>query len=363
MTKTILLGDVIELIGGGTPKTSNENFWNGDIPWLSVVDFNGDARWVNNAEKTITQLGLDNSSTKLLKAGDIIISARGTVGELAQLKRPMAFNQSCYGVRAKESLVQDYLYYLLKYSIADLRRQAHGGVFSTITRETFNHVKVTLPALHTQRKIADILGTIDEKIELNRKMNETLEQMGAALFRHDFITNRESEEWERGKFSDIVNITTGKGSTKSLLTEGGAYPLYGAAGVMGSSDSFLINKDLIITGRVGTLGKVQAVSGAAWFSDNVIIIDPYDGYFGYSYYLAKSFDYKSMNRGSSQPLVTQTDIKNINIKIPKQNTLVEFEQQFRSVFNMIQVNIKETQALISVRDTLLPRLISGKVIA
>ena len=120
--RTAVLSDIIELIGGGTPKTSKPEFWNGDIPWLSVVDFGGDGRWVDKAEKTITNLGLENSSTKLLKSGDIIISARGTVGELAQLKRPMAFNQSCYGIRARTGVDQDFLYYLLKKSVNDLRR-------------------------------------------------------------------------------------------------------------------------------------------------------------------------------------------------------------------------------------------------
>ena len=88
--QTVQLGDVIELIGGGTPKTTNSAYWGGDIPWISVVDFASETHWVDNTEKTITQLGLDDSSTKLLKAGDIIISARGTVGELAQLRKPMA---------------------------------------------------------------------------------------------------------------------------------------------------------------------------------------------------------------------------------------------------------------------------------
>ena len=98
------LGESINLIGGGTPKTTIEEYWDGDIPWLSVVDFNNDNRWVSNTEKTITKLGLDKSSTKLLNKGDVIISARGTVGALAQLKYPMTFNQSCYGIRQKENI-------------------------------------------------------------------------------------------------------------------------------------------------------------------------------------------------------------------------------------------------------------------
>ena len=89
------LADVIDLIGGGTPKTSVPEYWDGDIPWISVRDFNNDDRYVYLTEKSITQAGLDNSSTKMLAHDDIIISARGTVGELAMIPFPMAFNQSC----------------------------------------------------------------------------------------------------------------------------------------------------------------------------------------------------------------------------------------------------------------------------
>lgn len=87
--------DAIEIIGGGTPKTSCAEYWNGNIPWLSVKDFNNDNRYVYSTEKTITPAGLEHSSTKLLQKDDIIISARGTVGEMAMISFPMAFNQSC----------------------------------------------------------------------------------------------------------------------------------------------------------------------------------------------------------------------------------------------------------------------------
>lgn len=101
--KTALI-DIVELIGGGTPKTSKAEYWGGNINWLSVKDFNNENRYVYSTEKTITEEGLNNSSTKLLKKDDIIISARGTVGELAMIPFPMAFNQSCYGIRAKEGI-------------------------------------------------------------------------------------------------------------------------------------------------------------------------------------------------------------------------------------------------------------------
>ena len=91
-----------------------------------------------SSEKSITEIGLKNSSTKILKKGDIIISARGTVGIVSMVRREMAFNQSCYGVRAKDESFNDYIYYLLKNTVNQLQHISHGGVFDTITRDTFN---------------------------------------------------------------------------------------------------------------------------------------------------------------------------------------------------------------------------------
>ena len=182
------LAEITNIIGGGTPKRAIEEYWNGNIPWLSVVDFNTGNRHVTTTKETITQLGLQKSSTKLLETGQIIISARGTVGALAQLAKPMAFNQSCYGLDGKKEYVtNDYLFYLVKQKVRDLQQITHGAVFDTITRDTFKQIDVQLPPLSTQKKITHILSTLDDKIELNRKMNETLEAMAQALFKSWFV--------------------------------------------------------------------------------------------------------------------------------------------------------------------------------
>ena len=144
--------NIADVIGGGTPKTSVEEYWNGDIPWLSVVDFNTGKKYVSRTEKTITNLGLEKSSTKLLQANDIIISARGTVGALAMLSKPMTFNQSCYGMRAKEDITtSDYLFYLLKDTVKQLQQASYGAVFDTITRNTFDETTILLPPLQEQK--------------------------------------------------------------------------------------------------------------------------------------------------------------------------------------------------------------------
>jgi type I restriction enzyme S subunit len=168
------LSDIITLIGGGTPKTDVDSFWGGNIPWLSVKDFNNDLKYVYDTEKTITQQGLENSSTKLLQKDDIIISARGTVGEMAMVPFPMAFNQSCYGIRGTNVVEQHYLYYLIKFKVTDIKSKTHGSVFDTITRDTFENIICELPSLNIQKKVAKILSSLDDKITLNTRINDNL---------------------------------------------------------------------------------------------------------------------------------------------------------------------------------------------
>jgi len=165
----VVLSNEVEIIGGGTPKTSISEFWDGDIPWLSINDFKGEKRFVSNTEKKITKLGLEQSSTKLLDKGDLIISARGTVGEIAQLTVPMTFNQSCYGIKSNKSLINSYLFYVLKFEIEQFNNNAYGAIFDTITTRTFSSIKIPLPPLKEQEKIVAEIEKIEKKIADSEK--------------------------------------------------------------------------------------------------------------------------------------------------------------------------------------------------
>ncbi|MCH2229162.1 MAG: restriction endonuclease subunit S [Crocinitomicaceae bacterium] len=170
-----LLDQVIEIIGGGTPKTSIEEYWNGDIPWFSVVDAPRDEDvFVLNTEKTITELGVAKSSTKILEEGVTIISARGTVGKCAFVGFPMAMNQSCYGIKSALGSSR-FNYYLLRKNVSDLQNKGHGSVFNTITRDTFKAINVVIP------KSKSVLESFEEfsesyfsKIKSNLIQIETL---------------------------------------------------------------------------------------------------------------------------------------------------------------------------------------------
>ncbi len=157
------LSNLIDIIGGGTPKKSEPAYWGGNIPWFSVKDAPaaGDV-FVINTEEKITALGLQKSSAKLLPVGVTIISARGTVGRLALIGTPMAMNQSCYGIQGSVGIGPYFNYFNLKNAVNNLRRNTHGAVFDTITRDTFDSVS----ALKCNRKLSD---RFDEVVEAPMK--------------------------------------------------------------------------------------------------------------------------------------------------------------------------------------------------
>lgn len=361
------LSEIVDLIGGGTPKTSIPEYWNGDIPWLSVKDFNNDFRYVYKTEKKITQLGLDNSTTKLLQPGDVIISARGTVGEIATIPIPMAFNQSCYGLRAKQEILDsDFLYYLVKYNINELKRKTHGSVFDTITRDTFNGIDVELPNKKTQYKIASVLSNIDSKIEVNCRINDNLLQQVYALFDAWFVsfiqTNGEMPaDWHEGTLGDIATITSGKRPPmkQTAASADVTIPLVGAASIMGFTNTVLYNEPILVTGRVGTHGIIQRFQSPCWTSDNTLVIK--SDFYEYTFQVLQRVDYANMNRGSTQPLITQTDLKNVSIIIPTEEALLEYEKLAGSLMVMYESNRKENERLEALRDALLPRLMSGEI--
>jgi type I restriction enzyme S subunit len=166
--------ETIRIIGGGTPKTSNPEFWGGDIPWFSVVDAPTiSGVFVVNTEKHITQAGLDGSSTKLLPSGTTIISARGTVGRLALTGCPMSMNQSCYGLRG---LAGDsyFTYFGTKRLVEQLKQRAHGSVFDTITQESFAGVLVCFPSESAITTFEDNVGSLMLRIRENLMQAQTL---------------------------------------------------------------------------------------------------------------------------------------------------------------------------------------------
>lgn len=223
----VKLSNVVEIISGGTPNTKVPDYWNGDIPWLSVADFNTNRRFVERAEKYITQKGFENSNTKYLEAGDVIISARGTVGAVAQIGVPMTFNQSCYGLRGTSEVENDYLYYILSYERKYIESLATGTKFPSIVKSTFDLIQIPLPPISIQQQLVSQCEKIDNEYNLICVNIESYREKIKALFEE-----LDAAKTGKGKLSlsntEKFSISIGKRVLNTELIPEGNIPVYSA---------------------------------------------------------------------------------------------------------------------------------------
>ena len=225
----VRLSDVVEIISGGTPDTKNSTYWNGDIPWLSVADFNTGNRYVFETEKHITAEGLANSSTQYLQENDLIISARGTVGVVAQIGAPMTFNQSCYGLRGIEGVDNSYLYYVLSHERKQILTVATGMKFPSIVKSTFNEIKIPLPPIDIQKDIVLKCEKVDEEYNSTRMSIEEYRKKIETLFDELEVITKNSGGYKltlSDKTSFAVSI--GKRVLNSELVPEGTIPVFSA---------------------------------------------------------------------------------------------------------------------------------------
>jgi type I restriction enzyme S subunit len=169
------LSEKIQLLSGGTPKTSEPTYWNGDIPWYSVRDAPSETDvWVIHTDKHVTKLGIANSAAQVFPEKTTIISARGTVGKLALTAVPMAMNQSCYGVRGINGYGDYFTYYSLREATAQLQQRTHGTVFDTITTETFKTLDCIFPTPKITAAFDKLVEPLLGQIRANLHQSRTL---------------------------------------------------------------------------------------------------------------------------------------------------------------------------------------------
>lgn len=382
------LSEIMDIIGGGTPKTSVPAYWDGNIPWLSVKDFNNDCRYVYTTEKNITDEGLKNSSTKILRKDDIIISARGTVGEMAMIPFPMAFNQSCYGLRAKKNIVDPvFLYYLVKYNVRILKKNTHGSVFDTITRDTFAGIEVEIPEFDIQYRIASILKDLDDKIEINNKINENLQVQTQALYKAWFVDFEPfggvmPSSWKLSKFGDIVSIKTNSFSpvkNPNVMLEHYSIPAYdeqkypvfeSAADV--KSNKYILTSNSVMISKLNPdtkrVWRPMCVTDLAVSSTEFIIFEaniPAFKDFVFSIIDSAAFsDWICSHTTGSTNSRQRTSPKatlEFQVTLPDNQTISDFCAIVTPMYDIIANNICENQKLAEIRDTLLPKLMSGEI--
>jgi len=388
------LGEVITLVGGGTPKTTVKSYWNGDIPWLSVVDFNNDNRWVSCTEKSITNEGLNNSSTKLLNKGDLIISARGTVGALAQLKSQMAFNQSCYGIQERDGISDiNFLFYLVTFSLLKIGRNVHGAVFDTITRQTFDNISCELPPLPEQKAIADMLSSFDEKIELLREQNKTLETLAQTIFKEWFVNfnypdatgemvDSELGEipkgWRVGRLSEIAEFLNGLALQKYPPIEGKAtLPVIKIRelkqGITAQTDranteineKYIINNGDVLFSWSGSLEVAIWKYGRGALNQHLFKVGSkmYPKWFYYYWTLFHLREFKGIaaNKATTMGHIQRKHLDEAKVLIPSDDVMNQGTDLFTPMIKKIIVTNEQIQTLSKTRDTLLPKLMNGTI--
>lgn len=271
----------------------------------------------------------------------------------------------------KEKVIPRFLFAVLqsKQVIDELHHLAEtrSGTFPQITfGSEVSPMPIRLPDLRTQRKIVDLLDVIEEKIELNNKINNHLEQQVSALYQswfEDFDPTNGvcPENWSNQALSTIADISSGKRPPVKSEVYSQETPIFivGAASVMGFTSEANHTDKILVTGRVGTHGVIQRFNTPCWTSDNTLVIT--SPCYEFTNQILHRIDYSSMNRGSTQPLITQGDMKKVVVLVPDKETLAKFEALAGSLMAQWEANNNENVKLASLRDTLLPKLMSGEL--
>ena len=411
------LGSLTEWTSGGTPSKQEPSYWNGDIPWISASTMK--TIRLENSELKVTASGLEHGS-RSAEAGSVLLLVRGS--ELHKripigiATRTLAFNQDVKALKARASLMPEYLLYWFLGNVETLLNKVEftGIGAGKLDTDVLKNLPFQLPSLPEQRAIAHILGTLDDKIELNRRMNETLEAMAQALFKSwfvDFDPVRAKAEgrdtglpkeiadlfpdgfeeselgeipkgWKLSSVGEIVELNPSEKIKKETLAyyidmasipTTGSYP---ASPIMRSfsSGSKFRNGDTLLARITPCLenGKTAFIQllpdhEVGWGSTEFIVLrpkDPFPKEFGYLLARNKSFRehaIQSMSGTSGRQRVQETSIAAFRIAEPSSKILKVFGNLVRQLFRAVKLHSEEVLTLTSTRENLLPKLLSGEI--
>ena len=249
-----------------------------------------------------------------------------------------------------------YLAYLL--GIMKLGRLSGQSAQPGLSVKTLAQQDVDMPPLEQQRKVAKILATIEKKIELNNKINENLTDQAQAIYQQHFVT-KANPDWPLGHLSDLINVKYGKDHKK--LADG-AYPVYGSGGIMRYVEHPLYEKESVLIPRKGTLNNVMYVNQPFWSVDTMFYTEmKQDNVAKFVYHYVKSKDLASMNAGSAVPSMTTAILNAMELRIPSEEALFQFENSVAPMYEMIKKNEDQSRKLAQLRDVLLSKLMSGEI--
>lgn len=326
-----------------------------------------DARLHNNTVKKVPE-------SKMLQPGDVLINSTGvgTAGRVAQIwdiPVPTTIDGHMILMRPTEEVDPLYYGYAVMASQRLIESYAEGSTGQTELNK--NRLKddiiIRFPTdKKIQYRIARILAAIDERINVNTAINKNLAEQVHAIYQSWFNLYTQCGEmcpktWTKATLGDIATISTGKRpiDRSEKLTESTFIPLVGATSIMGyTSKSNYVDRILVI-GRVGTHGVVQRFNAPCWASDNTLVIK--SKYYEYTCQILQGIDYTKLNRGSTQPLITQSDLAKSVILLPDKESLQEFEEVAGSLMSNYEANSLQNIKISSLRETILPLLLSGEL--
>ncbi len=397
----VKLGDITEIVSGGTPDSSNLDYWgNGNINWATLPDLHH--KYLLDTHRKITELGLKNSSAKLLPVNTVIFSSRATIGEVSIAKVPTSTNQGSKNFICDPSKVNfEYLYYSLKFNAKKIEQLATGATYKEINKTDFSNVEIALPDLPTQSRIASVLSAYDDLIENNEKRIKALEEMASRLYTEWFVKFKSPgnekvqmvdsgtefgmipEGWEVKKISDLVNVISGFPFKSGTYLESGKYKIVTIKNVHDAKfvmnfDSFInelpekmpgscvLKKGDILLSLTGNVGRVCVVYGAGHLlNQRVAKLDPNNSYireFIYSLFRQERFQKRleAMSNGAAQQNLSPIQVKDIPVINPEGRTLDQFSNLTRSYFDEA-INLNEKNLNLSqIRDHLIPQVVTGK---
>lgn len=382
MTQTVLLGDICTKITDGahwSPKSTDDGY-----PMASVKDMLDNRINIETCRKIS-----EEDYRKLVNDGcrpeknDVLIAKDGSYLKhmfVSDGVDDVVLLSSIAILRPDTTLVDPrFLAYYIRNQRDnyDLSQYVSGAAIPRIILKNFARMPINLPDLDTQKKIADVLGMIDEKIELNRKMNETLEQMGQALFRHYFIDNPEAEGWQEAKVSDLLEFIGGSQPPKSehIYEKKAGYIRFVQNRDYSSNNHHtyipvakrnkVCNETDIMMDKYGEAGQVRFGIPGAY---NVALAKIVPKQPNTQEYLRSYFSIPQIQKSlegaaaaSTRSSLNATTFAGLKINMPTSKLLVQFEDEQKTRLRMIMRNDHQIQTLIALRDTLLPRLINGKV--
>lgn len=391
--KEVRLGDVCTRVcSGGTPKSTNLSYYGGEIPWLNTkeIDFNR----IYSTEKTITDSGLNNSSAKWIVPNTVTVAMYGaTAGKSCIVKVPMTTNQACCNLTINDEVADyEFVYYSLKNDYTTLASLANGGAQQNLNAQIIKDYVLKMPSLADQRRIASILSSLDRKIKLNNKINADLEEMAQAVFKNWFVDFEPfkdgkfvdselgmiPEGWKVGTLGDITKNKSAKVKERndvkvlSPVTTGELVlsEEYFTKQVFSSSIAKykIVNKGDFAYNparvNIGSLGRNEFDFDGC-VSPVYVVFSVLDGYENYFDLFRKTDFFKdsvaSLAIGGVRQSLSYDDLSSIEVIIPSENAVEEFNNLNNQMKKIIKANKLENSRLSTLRDTLLPRLMSGEL--